>query len=690
MRMSHNVWRTLAFSLAAVLAACTYTQKITDGATAYELRRYSEAVPLLKAEYNKAKSRVDQGQLALKLGESYRALHEPADALEWYRLAYDYQAGPEALESYANMLMQTEQYVEALAAYKELGLEIGSRYQYRRQEQAAELARTWDAETQSSYTVSETDFGSAADDYAPKYTPDGQLLITSDRPRSTEATGEDDLYAWTGRDYSDLYVQPLPSGEAEPLSDRVNGEYNEGTGAISPDGNFLVFSRCAPLGFETGYCQLLLSERDGADWAEPQPLPFQLEEFNYVQPAWSADGSMLYFSSDLEGGLGGYDLYVVERKPADDWTEPQPLPRTINTSGNEHFPSVNGDTLLFSSDGLAGVGGLDIYSVYPLGGGTWSTPFNLMPPINGGGDDFGITFAPDRNSADHQYGYLSSSRGDGRDRIFKFEQLPTPEPPVDSTLTRLPEWTLNVYVVETILADPTNPSSQQLGKRSLEGATLKIEPTSRSADLREVEPGVFALPLADSTNYRFLASAPGYLNRDASFSTRRMRRRPGSTDQSFELEIELNKIYAGREIALENIYYDLDESAIRPDAEPTLVKLARDLQLNPDLRIRLGSHTDCRGGDAYNRALAQRRAESAVQFLIEQGIAAERLEAVGFGEDVPLSECSCSRCTEAEHQLNRRTTFAVLETAAGEDTGEPGAVPEDAQGVVPDTGDGRR
>jgi len=140
-----------------------------------------------------------------------------------------------------------------------------------------------------------------------------------------------------------------------------------------------------------------------------------------------------------------------------------------------------------------------------------------------------------------------------------------------------------------------------------------------------------------------------------------MKKVDGQADQNFELEIRLDKIYAGREIVLDDIYYDFDKADIRSDAEPTLRKLARDLQLNPALRIRLGSHTDCRGGDAYNRALSQRRAESAVQFLIAQGIAPTRLEAVGFGEDVPRTDCACSRCTEDDHQLNRRTTFAILE-----------------------------
>ena len=145
------------------------------------------------------------------------------------------------------------------------------------------------------------------------------------------------------------------------------------------------------------------------------------------------------------------------------------------------------------------------------------------------------------------------------------------------------------------------------------------------------------------------------------FSTKGLQKLAGDRGQTFELEIELSKVYTNREIALENIYYDLDKADIRADAQPTLRALARDLQLNPPSASAWAPHTDCRGGDAYNRDLSQRRAESAVRFLIDQGVNADRLEATGFGEDVPLTTCACSRCTEDEHQLNRRTTFTVLE-----------------------------
>jgi len=644
--------------------ACNYTQRITDGNTAWELRRYAEALPLLTKEHNRTKRRIDQGQLAYKIGSSYDNLHQPADALAWYKRAYDFQYGPEALEAYAEMLMQTEAYSEALEAYKELGFEIGSRYQYRRQMKAAEFASQYDA-SQARFKVEEAAFNTEASTYAPHYASEDAIFVSSDQGPTIEKGTQ---YAWTGRAYSDIYLQPLPSGEPKKLDSKINGQYNEGAAALSPDGRHLVFTRCAPFGFETGYCQLFMSDREGDSWTEPQALTFQEPEINYVQPAWSADGGLLYFSSDHPDGIGGYDLYTTERMPAQEWTSPRRLPRTINTPKDEHFPSLHKDPLYFSSDGHGGVGGLDILRTYPMGSDGYASPFNLLPPVNSGADDFGISFSPKQTNEGRKQGFFSSSRRDGKDRIYSVEQLPPPPPPapeidpIDSTvIVKTPTWTLNIVVVEAVLTSPSNPSSRIVGFKPLEAASLKIEPSSLSEKLVNIAPGEWSLSLDENMQYSFLGEATGYLNQDESFSTQGMKKVDGAGDQSFDLEIRLDKIYAGREIVLDNIYYDFDKADIRSDAEPTLRKLARDLQLNPGLRIRLGSHTDCRGPDGYNRALSQRRAESAVQFLISQGIDASRLEAVGFGEDVARTDCACSRCTEDDHQINRRTTFAILE-----------------------------
>ncbi len=653
----------LLFVLAQAVSSCNYTRKITDGPTAFELKRFHEATPLLEKEYKAEKSRVQRGKIAWMLGESFRERHLPAEAREWYRQAYDLQYGPEALERYAQSLMQTEQYKEALQAYEELGREIGSRYQYRRQMQAAQSAIDFDVARQALYSVGQTDLGLGASTYAANFSEGDVLLISADE-RAPTGKKAADPYAWTGRTFSDLYFQPLGGGEPMALAGRINGPFNEGAAAISPDGKELLFTRCAPMGDEPGYCRIMRSEREGDAWSEPQMLAFQEGEFNYLQPTWSADGEMIYYSSDDANGIGGYDIYFVERVPPSEWSTPTRLPRTINTAANEHWPSMRDDTLYFSSDGHPGFGGLDIFRTYPFGSDSWAAPYNLLPPVNGGGDDFAISFPRASPSDGDVLAVMTSNRGDGQDKIYTLG-APPPRPvdpdPVDTVAAEVPVWKLVVTVVEPILVDPADPTSRVLGKKPLESASVRVEPVGADSTLSQNEPGVYSLTVEPGLRYRFLADAPGYLSRDGVFSTQGLRKLNGDAGQTFELEIELNKVYTNREIALNNIYYDLDKADIRADAQPTLRALARDLQLNPGLRIRMGAHTDCRGQDAYNRDLSQRRAESAVQFLIEQGVAADRLEATGFGEDVPLTTCACTRCTEEEHQLNRRTTFTVLE-----------------------------
>ena len=649
-------------SVLLLLGSCSYVQKITDGPTAYELKRYSEAVPLLTKEYNKTSSRVEQGQLAFMLGDSYEALHQPADALEWYRKAYDYQYGPLALERYAATLMQAERYPEALQAYKELGLEIGSRYQYRRQMQAAQLAIDFD-EAEARYRLAATNFELPGPAYGPHVFGD-QLLVASNRP----SVEEEETYAWTGQGFSDLFMLELSgTTTAQRLEDRINGPFNEGAAAVSSDGQLLAFTRCAPMAEATGYCRIYLSTREGNEWSEPQPLEFQEDEVNYVQPHWSADGMLLYFSSDHPDAVGGYDLFTVERMPQQEWSRPLRLPRSINTQGNEHWPSLRGDTLFFASDGHAGFGGLDLFRTYRVGSDVWSNAFNLKPPVNSGGDDFGITFLAE-SKPEQTAGYLTSNRGAQGDRIYSIAELPPPPAPVvvdTQVVDSLPvaqagELVLRITVVEDLFADPTNPSSRNLGKRPLAAASLSLDGTDSSAQLINVEPGQFTMSLKPNRNYRFLAKAEGYLSQDATFSTQGMKV-PAQGVSSFELEIDLDKIFANREIVLDDIYYDFDKAEIRSDAKPTLRALARNLQLNPEIRIQMGSHTDCRGPESYNRELSQRRADAAVRFLIDQGVSPDRLRAVGYGEDRPRAECVCSRCSEDEHQLNRRTTFAILE-----------------------------
>jgi outer membrane protein OmpA-like peptidoglycan-associated protein len=636
---------------------------VKDGRFAYERKQYAVAIPMLKREYKKAKSRLEKGKLAYYIGRSYGATNQAADAVEWFRIAYDNQYGWEALKQQALALKQNEQYEEAIDAFRNLGIEIGSPYEYRKEIQACELAMEWQKEETPAYEVLSLGFNSAASDYAANLYSDNQLVFASDRATSE---GEEN-YKWTNRAFSDLFVVDKDANQAQPFSPQLNTPYHEGSPAFNANYSEIYFSQCKGGKKQDIYCQLVVSRKVGNAWSAPEPLPFVKSEVNYGQASISKDGNTLYFESNDPEGWGGTDIWW-SRRQGDSWSEPQLMGRSINTEGNERFPFLDSDTLYFASDSHVGMGGLDVFKSYKVNG-RWTGATNLEPPINSGADDFAyvIDHLAARSSADIlQQGYFSSSRvgGEGLDDIYRFQKKLIPpkeeEEPTPEIIAY--KMTLDGYVLEKIYEVPDDPSSAVQGRKPLSGAQVIVTTTSGKDQTIEVgEDGYFSIELAENTDYRFLANKSDYLKNSTSFSTRDIANDPNNPERTFEVEIVLDKIFFDREIVLENIYYDFDRSDIREDAKPTLNELAGTLQLNPDLRIELSSHTDCRGADRYNETLSQQRAQSAVDYLISKNIEPERLIAKGYGEEAPRADCNCNRCTEEEHQLNRRTAFRIIE-----------------------------
>lgn len=644
------------------VSSCTYTQKVKDGNTAFDRKQYAVATYLLQKEYKKAKSRLEKGKIAFLLGESYRMLNKPASASTWYKSAYDNGVGVDALREYAYTLKAMEQYDDAINAFKELGIEIGSPYEYRREIGACQVAKGWKGEKSRAYTAMPAEFNSPASDYSPVLYKNGMLVFTSDRKGATgEAT-----YNWTGNNFSDLFLVDPQSGRAELFDSQINTTFNEGTAVFNKDFTELYFTRCYGDKKEDNYCKIMVSKWDGSQWTVPAVLGFEQEGINYGHPALSKDGRTLYFSCNSKDGWGGYDIWYSERTAAEGWGEPKLMSRSVNTIGNEKFPSLDGDTLYFASDGHPGMGGLDIFKTWKQAGGGWAPVQNLKPPVNSGSDDFGyvIDYQGKRAQDVLQVGYFSSNRpeGSGGDDVFRFEKrIPPPEPVKPETPVVEYKLILEGYVLEKIYAEADNPDSKVLGRKPLNGAAVEVKIGKEVKKFTVAEDGFFTIELSENTDYQFLASKNNYLTGENFFSTRGIGKDPNNPVQTYEVEIVLDKIFINKEIVLEDIYYDFDKWDIRADARPTLDQLARNLELNPKIRIQLSSHTDCRGNDRYNEELSQKRAQSAVDYLVSKGISGERLIAKGFGESQPKASCLCARCTEEEHQLNRRTAFTVLE-----------------------------
>ncbi|MEL6661080.1 MAG: flagellar motor protein MotB, partial [Bacteroidota bacterium] len=230
----------LFFLLSILISACSYTMKIQDGEMAIERKQYAVAVDMLKKEYKKADTRIEKGKIAYLLGTAYDGLNQGPDAISWYKTAYDNQYGVDALRNYAFALKQAEEYREAAIAFKELGLEIGSPYEYRKQIRACEVAAEWAEELRQEYEVEALAANSAASDYGPVLYGQEELIITSDRP---SATG-DDTYNWTGEAFSDFFVLNLTSSTVAPLALGFNTEDNEGTLSFSADQSKVFFTRC--------------------------------------------------------------------------------------------------------------------------------------------------------------------------------------------------------------------------------------------------------------------------------------------------------------------------------------------------------------------------------------------------------------------------------------------------------------
>ncbi len=662
--MNLKTWTILALTLSMIFG-CKFTQKITDGKMAFERKQYSVAVEMLNKEYKKADSRVEKGKIAFLLAESYKKINKNSSAISWYKTAYDNQYGVDALKEYSYALKKSEQYEEAMASFKELGLEIGSPYEYRKEITACKIALDWQKQGgMTGYEIEQASFNSSSAEYAPTPYLDNQIVFTSDR---STAKG-DDIYNWTGGKFSDLFIANTTSNTVESFSSIINTPNNEGTIAFDKDYTEMYFSRCYDSEDVDYFCKLMHSSKEGDSWTEPVVLSFVEPNVNYGHPTLSSDGASLYFSADHPDAWGGYDIFISERTP-DGWDTPRPLSRTINSDKDEKFPFMHNDTLYYASDGHTGMGGLDIFRSVKTSDNAWSPIINLKAPINSGWDDFGYVVDPNfKPSGDilHE-GYFTSSRVDGKgsDDIYRFvKKVPPPPPPkpvVENPEPIVHKLILDGYVLEKIYQFADNPNSKVLGRKPLLDSKVEINVNGKKRTVTVDDEGKFTLELDENTDYDFFGSHEGYFNNSTKFSSKGIGKDDNNPVQKFEVEIVLDKIFKNKEITLDNIYYDFDQWNIRRDAEPTLNELANTLLQNPNIRIQMASHTDCRGKTNYNQTLSQRRAQSAVDYLITKGVESDRLQAKGFGKSAPAVDCLCSRCSEEEHQANRRTTFSVID-----------------------------
>lgn len=652
---------TLIIICATVLitASCGADHFMKKGEKYLALGEYYDAAAEFKTAYNKTspKDKDKRGERALKLAGCYDRINSTQKAIAAYRNAIRYnKADINTHLAFARILMKNGSYKEAA---KEFQMVLDSLPDNELAKSGLLSAQTAQEEKNASsrYIVKKMDvFNSRRADYSPMLFGDeyDQLYFTSTR---NEAEG-DELSGITGTKAGDIFVSQKDDkgkwGKPEAIVSGLNTEFDEGACCFTPDQSQMYLTQCTTDPNYPRYATIVTSNRSDAAWSKASPLEITRDTLSsYAHPAVSPDGQWLYFTSDMPGGKGGYDIWRV-RITTNGLGGVENLGEPINTPGNEMFPTFrpNGD-LYFSSDGHKGLGGLDIY----IAKVDKSTKKFVLEhpgyPLNSQGDDFGMTF-----EGPHNRGYFSSNRGDGRgwDHIYSFEK-PEIIQTVKGWVYEMDGYELPDALVYMVGSDGTN---------------LKLSVKGDGSFTQVINPNV---------DYMMLATCKGFLNHKEE-----LRVKPVTESEEYVLQFPLASIRVP--VLIDNIFYDFDKYSLRPESTKALDELIKLLNENPNVTIELSAHCDYKGSAEYNKTLSQKRAEAVVNYLIQHGIAKDRLSPVGYGKEKPktirkkltekypwlkegdvLTEEFIKKLDKDKqeicNQLNRRTEFIVLRTTYG-------------------------
>lgn len=646
--------------IAGTYTSCLITQQAKTGDMLFQEKKYTEAADLLKTEFNKEQDPVIRAKKAFSIGECYRLSGNTTDAEQWYKTASDIGDDSRAKYLYALMLKTNEKYEEAVKAFNNYLKESPFDEEAKSEVEACTMAMQWKKDDSKVSVTGVDALNSIAFDYAPSLYGKNGMVFTSDRG---DATGSE-TYGWTGEKFSDLYVAYKDAGGkfGAPVlfSDKINSQYNEGAACFSKDFTECYFTRCGSALTTNDYCHIFYSYRNGDEWSDPTEVSIFSDSCNVVQPFLSADGKELYVSSDVDGGYGGKDLYMLTKNSDGNWSDPQNLGPNINTSGDEVFPQLSADgKLYFASNGQEGMGGLDIFSAVRINK-QWNNVQNMRSPINSGADDFALVL--DKVKPEDQYkiksqGYFVSNRpgGKGKDDIYSFIEEKTKV------------FLVNGSTSEKKFSVEGNPNSSVVGFNSMPSIDVtmvmldeKGNPIPKTQHTTKSDAkGRFQFIAETDKTYKVSASKQDYFTKSEQANTTGFQMQDKDTVVA-TVQLVLDKIYKNVQVNISNIYYDYNKANIRPDAAKVLDTLVNVLKENPNVKVEIGSHTDSRGKDDYNMRLSQARAKSVVEYLVQHGIDAGNLSAKGYGETQPVNKCTNGvKCSEEEFQANRRTTFKV-------------------------------
>jgi peptidoglycan-associated lipoprotein len=641
--------------MAFVFSVNAQKNYLKDADMAYENHQYFNAIELYKQAYTKVKKADAKSRILFRTGDAYHQINDLKGAETYYSKAIKAKySDPIAILNLADVLKAQQKYPEAIVEYNNYKKEMPSDVRGENGVKSCELAQQWkDAkntpetrlkvENMALLNSKESDFSPAYADK--KYT---SLIFTSTRQG---ATGSIDVT--NGQNHSDLYEAKLDKNgkwsTPAPLSTTILSKMNEASVSISKKGDVMFMTRCPEAKGKVLKCQLYVCKKQGPSWAEPEPLPFNVDSVAFAHPAINVTGDVLYFTSKLAGGYGGKDIWMSTYSKKDKtWGQPVNLGPSINTSGDEMYPYMADDdkTLYFSSNYHLGMGGLDIFKAEKSTDGKFTkAPENLKSPMNSAGDDFGIIFEGKKIK-----GYFTSNRenGKGSDDIYSFILPP-----------------LNFNLTGTVVSDENNEPVQNASIH-LKGSNGDMFEFNTGAD------GKYNFKLKENTSYE-VTVATGKTTASKSYTLGFLANKDmgklttvdENESKDFVKDFALTPVKA--EIRFPAVLYDLGKATLRPESKDSLNFLYQTLIDNPTIVIELQSHTDSRGSNTDNQKLSEERAKSCVVYLSEEKkIPLARLTSKGWGEgkllikDAVINKAKTKEEKEALHQKNRRTVFRII------------------------------
>lgn len=650
----------LAFTLLLPLTAAAQKKKLRTAGKLFDNYAYYDAIQ----QYERVASR-EYKSVALfqRLGDAYYFNSELEKAAKWYGKLFELNepVSAEYHYRYAQALKAVKDYKKAdslLTVFSAMNVaDLRAGIYNAHKDYLKEIEKN-----SGRFTIRTININSKLSDYGPAFYGDNIIFATNRDSLGTMRFTD----AWTNKSFTTLYSAPLfmsgDPGEAKPFKGKVQTRFHESTPVFSKDMKTMYFTRN---NFNDGKLQtdsngrILLKIykaqfKDGK-WEDAVELSFDNNQYSVAHPALSADEKTLYFASNMPGTRGESDIYKVVIQDDGSFGVPENLGEGINTEGRETFPFIQGDRLYFASDGHQGLGGLDIFVSKQEEDGTYKQVLNIGEPVNSPMDDFGFII----NEKTRQ-GFFTSNRkgGMGSDDIYGCEEIRELEFECRQLLAGIvtDEKTGAVFVNSKVTLFDANHNALAVG-------------TTDAA-------GLYSFKVDCGKSYFVLAEKEGYQPREVTVTIPEesgethlpiAQVKPEPVPEPVVPQPEPEpKLKVGDDLAktfgIQQIYFDLGKYNIRPDAAVQLEKIISFMNEYPTAKIDIRSHTDCRASDKYNDTLSENRAKSIQEYLVKSGIDPARLTGRGYGERQLVNKCADGvKCTEEEHQQNRRSEFIIVE-----------------------------